>query len=108
MHRTEDGLNQLPDILQIENNRLDLAHEMARMLLGDKLHLAPLDKPQRILDIGTGTGVWAIEMGGSPPSLSSQYFLGFWQGGLRGEWIIADEYPSAEVCRFCTPKLPYA
>jgi ubiquinone/menaquinone biosynthesis C-methylase UbiE len=29
-----------------------------------KLHLAPIgDHPQRILDIGCGTGIWAIEMG---------------------------------------------
>jgi cyclopropane fatty-acyl-phospholipid synthase-like methyltransferase len=34
------------------------------MLLGGKLYVAPLDetKTQRILDIGTGTGIWAIEM----------------------------------------------
>ncbi|KAH8772449.1 methyltransferase family protein [Hyaloscypha sp. PMI_1271] len=31
--------------------------------LGNKLHLAPIpEKPQRILDIGTGTGIWAIDM----------------------------------------------
>lgn len=28
-----------------------------------KLHNAPLKNPQRILDLGTGTGIWAIEMG---------------------------------------------
>ena len=33
------------------------------MLLDDKL-LTTLDKPQRILDIGTGTGIWAVEIGG--------------------------------------------
>ncbi|KAH0566179.1 hypothetical protein GP486_000432 [Trichoglossum hirsutum] len=31
---------------------------------GGKLHLAPIgDDPKRILDVGTGTGIWAIEMG---------------------------------------------
>ncbi|KAF3915124.1 hypothetical protein ABW20_dc0101740 [Dactylellina cionopaga] len=33
-----------------------------------KLHGAPLDNPQKILDIGTGTGIWAIEMADSYPS----------------------------------------
>lgn len=30
---------------------------------GGNLHLAPLTNPGRILDIGTGTGIWCIEMG---------------------------------------------
>ena len=30
----------------------------------EKLHLAPIGKhPQRILDLGTGTGIWCIDMG---------------------------------------------
>lgn len=28
-------------------------------MLNDKLFLAPIEHPTRILDIGTGTGVWA-------------------------------------------------
>ena len=29
--------------------------------LEDKLHLAPIgNKPKRILDVGTGTGIWAM------------------------------------------------
>jgi ribosomal protein L11 methylase PrmA len=33
-------------------------------MLDDKLHLAPIgENPQRILDVGTGTGIWAIDMG---------------------------------------------
>ncbi|KAK3171323.1 hypothetical protein OEA41_003407 [Lepraria neglecta] len=38
-----------------------------RITLGNKLFLAPIDKPKRILDIGTGTGIWAIEMGDEYP-----------------------------------------
>ncbi|KAI5800577.1 S-adenosyl-L-methionine-dependent methyltransferase [Pyronema domesticum] len=45
-----------------EQDRLDLQHEIHRLVWDDKLHLAPLEEPHRILDIGTGTGIWAVEM----------------------------------------------
>lgn len=31
--------------------------------LHDELYLAPIKEPQSVLDIGTGTGIWAIEFG---------------------------------------------
>lgn len=37
---------------------------MFRIVLNDKLHLAPIEnRDLKILDLGTGTGIWAIEMG---------------------------------------------
>ena len=47
---------------QQELERIDLKHHIAMLLSGGNLHLAPLVNPKRILDIGTGTGIWAIEM----------------------------------------------
>ncbi|KAI9835764.1 MAG: hypothetical protein M1819_001943 [Sarea resinae] len=39
-------------------------------LFDDKLHEAPIgEHPQRIIDVGTGTGIWAIEMGKSATSI---------------------------------------
>ena len=49
---------------EAENDRLDMHHHLATLLLGKKLHVAPIDsKPQRILDVGCGTGIWSIDMG---------------------------------------------
>ena len=61
---------------EVEKYRLDLVHCIWGMvllddghqghrdrLLKDRLFKAPLENLQRILDIGCGTGIWAIEMG---------------------------------------------
>uniref|UniRef100_L2G1C4 Methyltransferase domain-containing protein n=1 Tax=Colletotrichum fructicola (strain Nara gc5) TaxID=1213859 RepID=L2G1C4_COLFN len=50
---------------KIEIDRLDMAHAMMVKAIGNRLFLAPLDRRnvKRILDTGTGTGIWAIEMG---------------------------------------------
>jgi methylase of polypeptide subunit release factors len=47
---------------------MDLAHEIVLQLLGRELHKAPISNPQRILDVGTGTGIWAIDMADKHPS----------------------------------------
>lgn len=33
---------------------------MYLLTLDQKLYLAPIESPQNILDVGTGTGIWAI------------------------------------------------
>lgn len=39
-----------------------MKHTMVKMLCSGKLYYAPIaENPQMILDIGTGTGIWAIE-----------------------------------------------
>ncbi|CRK37333.1 Secondary metabolism regulator LAE1 like protein [Verticillium longisporum] len=55
-----------------QNEHLDINHEMLLMAMDNRLHVAPISgTPQRVLDVGTGTGIWAIDF--------------------------ADQYPSAEV-----------
>ncbi|KAK1479811.1 methyltransferase domain-containing protein [Colletotrichum cuscutae] len=52
-----------------QNEAWDINHHLLTLSMGDKLHLAPLDKSKlnKALDIGTGTGerrlcIWAIEI----------------------------------------------
>jgi tRNA G46 methylase TrmB len=63
-HRSPSSLKKLrlANTLQTEQERLDLHHEVLFDLLHGKHHLAPLENPERILDIGTGTGIWAMDV----------------------------------------------
>ncbi|CCE32550.1 uncharacterized protein CPUR_06410 [Claviceps purpurea 20.1] len=58
------------DEQQLES--LDLCHHYLTILLDDQLFLAPLekDKLHRVLDVGTGTGIWAIEFADRFPNVS--------------------------------------
>ncbi|EFQ29654.1 methyltransferase domain-containing protein [Colletotrichum graminicola M1.001] len=45
-----------------QNEGLYIIHNALLMLFDDALFLAPIgDNPQRVLDVGTGTGIWAID-----------------------------------------------
>ncbi|KAL4971262.1 S-adenosyl-L-methionine-dependent methyltransferase [Aspergillus desertorum] len=50
--------------------RMDLEHHIFLLLLDGELHLAPVKEPQRILDLGTGSGIWAIDVADKYPSAS--------------------------------------
>lgn len=45
-----------------EQFRLDMQHRCMFLASGSKLFHAPLEAPVRVLDLGTGTGIWAIEV----------------------------------------------
>jgi hypothetical protein len=59
-HKFQEGRYQFPND-DLEQEREDMKHAMVVHLCNGKLHFAPLDNPQTILDIGTGTGIWAID-----------------------------------------------
>jgi len=54
-----------------ELDRVDIAYHAIRLAMGNQSFYAPINKPTAILDVGTGTGIWAMD--------------------------VADEHPSAEV-----------
>jgi hypothetical protein len=63
-HAYRDGAYWGPND-ELAKEILDFAHHMYLLTLDQKLHLAPLQNPQAILDCGTGTGIWAIVGHGS-------------------------------------------
>ena len=59
-HRFREGAYNFPND-DSEQDREDMKHAMV-VNLCQRLHFAPLgENPQHILDMGTGTGIWAIE-----------------------------------------------
>ncbi|KAK8237765.1 methyltransferase domain-containing protein [Phyllosticta capitalensis] len=66
-HAYRAGMYIMPND-EKELERLNMMHFMFRKVLGDKIYRAPISKnTKRVLDIGTGTGIWAIEMGDEFP-----------------------------------------
>ncbi|KAI8627458.1 methyltransferase domain-containing protein [Xylariaceae sp. FL1651] len=59
-HRYKEGKYWMPND-EREQERLDLQHMICLKVFNDRLALAPIQSPGRVLDFGTGTGVWAIE-----------------------------------------------
>ncbi|KAK4462014.1 Demethylmenaquinone methyltransferase [Cladorrhinum samala] len=54
----------------LENERVNEQYEILKLVMDERLHLCPFDAsnaPCKILDIATGTGLWAIEMGDEYP-----------------------------------------
>jgi len=47
---------------------MDMAYHSLLLLLDGKAFFAPVENPQRILDVGTGTGIWALDVGDQYPS----------------------------------------
>ncbi|KAF6828172.1 hypothetical protein CPLU01_08651 [Colletotrichum plurivorum] len=84
-HSFRSGSVMIP-LPQSEMDRLDFCHALFVKTIGDKLFLAPIEesKTHRILDVGTGTGIWAIHMGELYPDAK---ILGNDLSAIQPTWI---------------------
>ncbi|OBR08862.1 Methyltransferase [Colletotrichum higginsianum IMI 349063] len=83
-HRFREGQYNFPND-EMEQEREDMKHAMVKLLCNQKLNFAPIGEwPQQVLDIGTGTGAWAIEMGDEYPSAT---VLGVDLSPIQPEWV---------------------
>ena len=83
-HKFREGHYALPNDDQ-EQHREDMKHAMTLAASGDRLHFAPLPPdPQQVIDLGTGTGIWAVEMGDTYPSAQ---VLGIDLSPIQPTWV---------------------
>ncbi|KAL7923393.1 S-adenosyl-L-methionine-dependent methyltransferase [Trichoderma austrokoningii] len=83
-HRYREGTYNFPND-DVEQEREDMKHAMVKLLCSQKLHFAPIgENPQEILDIGTGTGIWPIEMG---DKYLSAHILGIDLSPIQPDWL---------------------
>ncbi|KAL4780078.1 S-adenosyl-L-methionine-dependent methyltransferase [Aspergillus varians] len=83
-HKYNAGLYFVPEDEQ-EQERLDMQHEICLITLNRKLYLAPLPQEvQNVLDIGTGTGIWAIDFADQHPSSN---VIGMDLSPIQPSWI---------------------
>lgn len=82
-HSYKDGAYWGPND-EKQNNQLNLAHHLYLLTLGGQLFLAPIGShPQNVLDVGTGTGIWALDFADQYPSAQ---VIGFDLSPIQPEW----------------------
>ncbi|KAK1456467.1 hypothetical protein CMEL01_16480 [Colletotrichum melonis] len=77
-HEYKDGKYYVPNDAR-ENDRLDIQHNMFLLTFDGRLGTAPPNsrgaKVGRVLDLGTGTGIWAVEFGDEHREAGVRYFM---------------------------------
>ena len=85
-HKFKAGRYPLPNDEE-EQNRLDLQHQLFLLTQRQKLLLCPVDlsRVHRALDLGTGTGIWALDFGDANPQSK---VLGVDLSPIQPEWVL--------------------
>lgn len=50
-----------------EQDRMDITYHSLRLTLEEKHWIAPMEHPVSVLDVGTGTGIWALDVADDHP-----------------------------------------
>ncbi|RDW70953.1 hypothetical protein BP6252_07516 [Coleophoma cylindrospora] len=83
-HAFRDGEYPLPND-EKEQDRLDLFHHIYKLLLNGDLFCAPIPpNPQRVLDFGTGTGIWALDIA---DQFTSAEVIGTDLSPIQPQWV---------------------
>ena len=67
-----------------EQERMDLSYHSMRLSIENKLFHAPLESPTEILDVGTGTGIWAMDVADEYEAAS---VIGFDLSPIQPSWV---------------------
>ncbi|KAF4917434.1 Secondary metabolism regulator LAE1 [Colletotrichum fructicola] len=90
-HRYKEGKYFGPND-EDESNRLDLQHHLFLLTFDNRLGYAPPNDPDwkgRVLDVGTGTGIWSIDFGDEHPDAE---VLGFDLSATQPEFVPPNVY----------------
>ncbi|KAK1781507.1 S-adenosyl-L-methionine-dependent methyltransferase [Copromyces sp. CBS 386.78] len=67
-----------------QNECLDMFHHMMCLTYDNQLFLAPLKNPQRVLDVGCGTGIWCLDFAEQFPAAQ---VIGIDISPIQPRWI---------------------
>ena len=83
-HAYRDGEYWAPND-DSQNDQLDIAHHIFLLLFDGKLFHAPIGpSPQGVLDVGTGTGIWAIDFADQFPTAN---VIGVDLSPIQPDWV---------------------
>lgn len=73
---------------EVEQERLDIHHELMLLIAGNELYKAPIKKGahHKVLDLGTGTGIWAIDYATAHPEAE---VIGLDLSPIQPNWCVA-------------------